>query len=443
MGEFNQEQWSRVERGWSALNGMSCLWPKGTLGKWSRMCKVFFFQLVYTKSDTYSSYGDTTTTYQPSESGWSVFRSQRIQWRSWYIRINGWPKCRQDTHSQNIFVQYSLFTARTAQSMRMAQELHCHLCVWKEFSHLVRDMSHPLLLSHAPSSMSTSSSSPTYPTTQREHSVHPAHLQAPSVDKLRHQESLWRGDLQSGGNPRTTTPTGYEPKEFATVSRIEAYSGDPYQSYDVQEKVGGEDHRAPITEELEEFGEIKTAAAPDSKLSETSHVQSKMHFDDSLESIADSELPHKTYICRQKRPNRYPWLRQLPPLSTWRTQLLSTFVPWTTMTSHGRPKPTTGRAGTKSSRAERIVVCCMELFCATIQNRLYHWPRQRASPQTCLGPKTLSHRRNNIHCRTKDGWAGICWCVPRWMQRFFSLAPQRSHLLPLQPTKIIKVFLGD
>ena len=37
----------------------------------------------------------------------------------------------------------------------------------------------------------------------------------------RHQESLRRENLQSGGNPRTTTPTGYEPKELATVSRIE------------------------------------------------------------------------------------------------------------------------------------------------------------------------------------------------------------------------------
>ena len=91
------------------------------------------------------------------------------------------------------------------------------------------------------------SSSPTYPSTHREHPVHPAHLQAPSVDKLRHQESLWREDLQSGGNPRTTTPTGYEPKELATVSRIEAYSGDPYQLYDSQEKVGEEYLRAPIT----------------------------------------------------------------------------------------------------------------------------------------------------------------------------------------------------
>ena len=116
--------------------------------------------------------------------------------------------------------------------------------------------------------MITSSSSPIFPTTHREHSVHPARLQAPSVDKWRHQESLWREDLQSGGNPRTTTPTGCEPKDLATVSRIEAYSGDPYQSYDVQEKVGEEDHRAPITEEVEEFREIGTAGLPDSKISE-------------------------------------------------------------------------------------------------------------------------------------------------------------------------------
>ena len=59
---------------------------------------------------------------------------------------------------------------------------------------------------------------------------------------------------------------------------------------DVQKKVGEEDHRAPITEEVEEFGEIRTAGVPDSKLSETSHIQSQMRFDDSLESIADSDL---------------------------------------------------------------------------------------------------------------------------------------------------------
>ena len=53
---------------------------------------------------------------------------------------------------------------------------------------------------------------PTYPTTQREHSVHPAHLQAPSVDKLRHQESLWREDLQSGGTRAPQLPQVMSPK---------------------------------------------------------------------------------------------------------------------------------------------------------------------------------------------------------------------------------------
>ena len=94
------------------------------------------------------------------------------------------------------------------------------LCAWKEPSHLLCFMSHPWLFSHLPFTTSTSSSSFTLPSmTQepaaqsvqqeqlREHSVHPAPLQAPSVDKLRHQGSFWRKDLQSGGNPRTTTPT--------------------------------------------------------------------------------------------------------------------------------------------------------------------------------------------------------------------------------------------
>ena len=41
---------------------------------------------------------------------------------------------------------------------------------------------------------------------------------------------------------------------------------------------------------MEVFGEIRTAGVPDSKLSETSYIQSQMHFDDSVKSIADSDL---------------------------------------------------------------------------------------------------------------------------------------------------------
>ena len=199
----------------------------------------------------------------------------KIEW-SLYLANNFF--CRQETHSQDTSVQYSLITARTAHSMRLAwlkfktkRDLQASLCpkirfvIW-----CVTCLIHGCSLT--PSSMSTSSSSPTSPTTQREHSVHPAHLQALSVDKLRHQESLWRENLQCGGNPRTTTPTGYEPKELATVSRIEDFSGDPYQFYDVQENYTEEDNRAPITEELEEFGEIRTAGVPDFKLSATTFV---------------------------------------------------------------------------------------------------------------------------------------------------------------------------
>ena len=42
------------------------------------------------------------------------------------------------------------------------------------------------------------------------------------------KESLWREDLQSGGTPRKTTPTGLEPKELATVPKISGII-DPHQ----------------------------------------------------------------------------------------------------------------------------------------------------------------------------------------------------------------------
>ena len=41
---------------------------------------------------------------------------------------------------------------------------------------------------------------------------------------------------------------------------------------------------------MEEFREIRTAGVSDAKLSEKSYFQSQMHFDDSVESVADSDL---------------------------------------------------------------------------------------------------------------------------------------------------------
>ena len=101
--------------------------------------------------------------------------------------------------------------------------LHFIFVRLKRVCHLVLHMSHPLLISHLPFTTSTSSSSFTLPsTTTQEHAAqpvqhdqlqkHPVHhqlLQALAVDKLRHQESLWRENLQSGGNPRTTTPPDF------------------------------------------------------------------------------------------------------------------------------------------------------------------------------------------------------------------------------------------
>ena len=49
-------------------------------------------------------------------------------------------------------------------------------------------------------------------------------------------------------------------------------------------------HRAPINEEVKEFGEIGTHSSPDSEISETTYFQSRMHFDDSAEGIAGSDL---------------------------------------------------------------------------------------------------------------------------------------------------------
>ena len=65
---------------------------------------------------------------------------------------------------------------------------------------------------------------------------------------------------------------------------------DPYQSYDAQKEFGEHDRRAPITEEVKEIGEIGTHGLPNSEISETSYFQSHVHFDDSVESIADSDL---------------------------------------------------------------------------------------------------------------------------------------------------------
>ena len=117
-----------------------------------------------------------------------------------------------------------------------------------------------------PFTKSTSSSSFTLPcTTTPEHALQPEQHDLLQEHSVHHEPLLAL------------------PVDKQRFSRIKDHPGDPYQLYNVQAKVGEEDHRALATEEVEEFREIGTAGVPDSKISETSHFQSQMHFDDSVE----------------------------------------------------------------------------------------------------------------------------------------------------------------
>ena len=98
-----------------------------------------------------------------------------------------------------------------------------------------------------------STSSPLDPITQQEHSAHHAHLQALSVDKLRHEESHWREDLQSGGNPRTTTPT--EGEDAMTDEEGEGVDGEGAVTTDWREEQwNGQCEQAQETSRLQKKG---------------------------------------------------------------------------------------------------------------------------------------------------------------------------------------------
>ena len=103
----------------------------------------------------------------------------------------------------------------------------------------------------------------------------------------------------------------------------------------------------------------------------------------------------KAYLCRQKRPNRY---FDSDSFRRRRHQEHSRFQRsrhGRQRRDYGRPKPITGQNGTKRSRAERIVVCCKELFCAIIRNKLCRRPKQRAFPRTCVSFSWTQRRHRN------------------------------------------------
>ena len=146
-------------------------------------------------------------------------------------------------------------------------------------------MSHPWL-SYLPSCTFTSFSSINDPHTQQ---VHHAHLQALLVDKQRHEESLWREDLQSGGNPRKTFSTGCEPKELATVSKISP-KRDPFNYMMYKKGLDKKITELRSPKKWRNLEKLERLVFRILEISETSYFQSQMHFDDSVESTADSDL---------------------------------------------------------------------------------------------------------------------------------------------------------
>ena len=64
----------------------------------------------------------------------------------------------------------------------------------------------------------------------------------------------------------------------------------------MQRENGDQDQQAPYIEEVKEFGQIGTQSLFDQEMVEMSpvekmsYLQSKMHFDESMESIANSDL---------------------------------------------------------------------------------------------------------------------------------------------------------
>ena len=175
------------------------------------------------------------------------------------------------------------------------------LVIWCHMSHL--------WLSHLPFTTSTSSSSLTLPSTTQEHaaqSVQQEQLRENFVDEKRHQRPVCRDQQQIGGKPRHTTPTGYELKALETKSiETGAYSEDPeelepkriepdkslqtdlYQLCEIQERFMEEDHPAPVTDEVEEFGKIGDKQP---------YIQSQMHFDyDSAKALQNQILKMESY----------------------------------------------------------------------------------------------------------------------------------------------------
>ena len=115
--------------------------------------------------------------------------------------------------------------------MRLAQELQVIFVHQNKCCHLVWPMSHPCY--HIPRTPSTSRTSPSSLGWQVAPSWRPAE---------------WAQQLPEVISPKYLRPS----RESKHIQEIHI------NFFDVQENFGKEDHRSPITEEVEEFGEVRT-----------------------------------------------------------------------------------------------------------------------------------------------------------------------------------------
>ena len=103
-------------------------------------------------------------------------------------------------------------------------------------------------------------------------------------------------NYESAGNVRRTLPQVMSPKCLRPRSLrqfLEVLWKTFYQFFDVQREFGEQDQQAPESEEVKSNPGTKLTRSPDAEMSfveKISYLQSQMHFDESVESIVDSDL---------------------------------------------------------------------------------------------------------------------------------------------------------
>ena len=105
--------------------------------------------------------------------------------------------------------------------------------------------------------------------------------------------------------------------------------------------------------------------------------------------------------------------------------------------------PSESQAGTQDAKVERTVVCCMELFCEIIRDKLCHCSRQRACQQTCvnfsLGHKnTTALTQQLLHYSAKQANRHLLFCVQ--VDAKSSLTKVRKNISSSQRARFVAPF---